>query len=355
MKDARTCQTLRLVHAKDQDDQAADTVAEEVAAEPVAEDEVQPAPAEPEPKRIKWEDVEPVGNFGEGLEVVYRDPKTLKSHPSNYKIYHEVFYTGRRDNADLLASIKKLGITTPVIITKDGTIVSGDRRVCAAKQLGMTEVPCVVLKTDDPDEILTVLVHSNKHRTKTHIQIGEEVRVLFQVEQRLAAKRKQETQFKKGEKRNKSRDSTVPARAPGPQGDARDVVATALGIGARTVDKHNKINDAIDRFKCDRRKVNKVGSVVAALGKSPEAAIQRIKEIDGEVVPATKVEQMGRALVSLARRVARTAAELMAKPREGRKGGKPKPGDSDAATLRKAVAEALALLREAAKELAPAT
>lgn len=45
----------------------------------------------------------------------------------------------------LAHSIEVFGFVDPVIVNKDMTIIGGHQRVKAAEQLGMTEVPCVVV------------------------------------------------------------------------------------------------------------------------------------------------------------------------------------------------------------------
>ena len=46
--------------------------------------------------------------------------------------------------AQIAASIKEWGWTTPVLIDPDGGIIAGHGRVLAAQRLGLTEVPCMV-------------------------------------------------------------------------------------------------------------------------------------------------------------------------------------------------------------------
>lgn len=43
-------------------------------------------------------------------------------------------------------SIRKYGITVPVIIDSKGTVIAGATRVRAAKALGIQSVPCIVDK-----------------------------------------------------------------------------------------------------------------------------------------------------------------------------------------------------------------
>ena len=47
--------------------------------------------------------------------------------------------------SQVAASIKEFGFTNPVLIDEQGGIIAGHGRVMAAKKLGLTEVPCVVL------------------------------------------------------------------------------------------------------------------------------------------------------------------------------------------------------------------
>lgn len=46
--------------------------------------------------------------------------------------------------AQIAASIKEWGWTTPVLIDPDGMLIAGHGRVLAAQQLGIDEVPCMV-------------------------------------------------------------------------------------------------------------------------------------------------------------------------------------------------------------------
>ena len=48
--------------------------------------------------------------------------------------------------AQLAASIREWGWTTPVLVDEDGGIIAGHGRVLAARQLGMAEVPVVVAR-----------------------------------------------------------------------------------------------------------------------------------------------------------------------------------------------------------------
>ena len=47
--------------------------------------------------------------------------------------------------AQVAASIKEFGFTNPVLIDEQGGVIAGHGRVMAAKKLGLSEVPCIVL------------------------------------------------------------------------------------------------------------------------------------------------------------------------------------------------------------------
>ena len=46
--------------------------------------------------------------------------------------------------AQIAASIKEWGFTTPVLIDPDGGIIAGHGRVMAAQRLGLEDVPCII-------------------------------------------------------------------------------------------------------------------------------------------------------------------------------------------------------------------
>lgn len=75
-------------------------------------------------------------------ELVYRDPFSLVIHP-----LHKEIPPPDKKSADWVAfcdSIRAGGILHPLIITKDGRIMDGERRWVAAKDLQLPEIPCIV-------------------------------------------------------------------------------------------------------------------------------------------------------------------------------------------------------------------
>jgi ParB family chromosome partitioning protein len=88
----------------------------------------------------------------------------LTAHPGNV----------RRDvslDPEFLSSIAELGILTPLRITTDGgggyRVIEGHRRLAAAEQLGLTEVPCDLAAEREGDEAGQFLdMYATNHHRK---------------------------------------------------------------------------------------------------------------------------------------------------------------------------------------------
>jgi ParB family chromosome partitioning protein len=92
----------------------------------------------------------------------------LRPHPKNAEIY------GDYADADLVESVRINRVLTPLLITEDGVVINGHRRLDAARRNGLAEVPVVVFESTDDLDILEAMVESNRQRTKTNEQIGRE-------------------------------------------------------------------------------------------------------------------------------------------------------------------------------------
>jgi hypothetical protein len=94
--------------------------------------------------------------------VVVRQLDSLRGHPEN-----ETIFGSPEDSEDyeaIKASIRKNGLWDPVVIRKDGTILSGHLRVAVLKELGKKEVPCRVASFESYREEVVFLVRSNTDR-----------------------------------------------------------------------------------------------------------------------------------------------------------------------------------------------
>jgi ParB-like chromosome segregation protein Spo0J len=78
-------------------------------------------------------------------EFVYRKVSELKPHPLNEHFFENI--SGEQKEI-LLDSIKSRGVFHTLVVTPDGTILSGHQRWMAAKELGIEVVPCRIVDVD---------------------------------------------------------------------------------------------------------------------------------------------------------------------------------------------------------------
>ena len=71
-----------------------------------------------------------------------------------------------RNNAEAVAYVKrsilKFGFRQPIIINQGNVIICGHTRLLAAKELGMTEVPCIKVEDLSEDEVRAFRLADNK-------------------------------------------------------------------------------------------------------------------------------------------------------------------------------------------------
>jgi hypothetical protein len=64
--------------------------------------------------------------------------------------------------AQVAASIKEFGWTSPILVDGEGTIIAGHARLLAARQLGMPQVPVIVLSHLTPAQRRALVIADNK-------------------------------------------------------------------------------------------------------------------------------------------------------------------------------------------------
>ena len=82
----------------------------------------------------------------------------LRPHPMNELLFDDI--EGEKWE-EFLTSVQTHGVMTPLVITEDGTIISGHQRLRACQALHIDEVKCRVVKLKDDDDILLALIESN--------------------------------------------------------------------------------------------------------------------------------------------------------------------------------------------------
>ena len=168
-------------------------------------------------------------------KVIYMNPFDLEPHEVNEDIYRDA------PDEEFIESIKRLGVLEPILAMKELTdgapltvVLSGHRRMNAARALEMDEVP-VIIQSDDlvsnDDEAIRLLILSNRQRDKTNEQRTREYEILKEVESRLAEGRGQGGRGQVEE---------------GKTGRANEIAAQAVGMSRRTAEKAAIVVKAID-------------------------------------------------------------------------------------------------------------
>lgn len=75
---------------------------------------------------------------------------------------------------ELQESLRQYGVVKPVVLNGDGTIIAGHQRVKAAKAIGLTTVPAMVLdtKVQKRDEIAFNMIHNMVERNVCDVQVS---------------------------------------------------------------------------------------------------------------------------------------------------------------------------------------
>ena len=85
------------------------------------------------------------------MEIIKKPIDSLIPYAKNARVHDEA------QIAQIAGSIKEFGFNNPVLIDKDNGIIAGHGRVMAARKLGLTEVPTILLD------------HLNKTQRKAYI------------------------------------------------------------------------------------------------------------------------------------------------------------------------------------------
>ena len=183
------------------------------------------------------------------------------------------------DIASLAASIQTLGLLHPVVVTPDGELIAGVRRLAACRSLGWTDIPVTIVPIKD-------------------ITLGEHdenvMRLDFTIEEKVAIGRRLEERVREEAKRRMivAHDSSGEKPELSVRGDTRDIVGHSVGMGGTTYQQAKEVITAAEANPALApivEEMNLTGKVAPALrkvrqfrkgvDKSREATAQRREQI----------------------------------------------------------------------------
>jgi DNA modification methylase len=102
----------------------------------------------------------------------------IRPNPYIDEFYGE-FSFQNQDNILLYNDIAENGILEDIKITKNGLIISGNRRYyCAKKCVNISKIPVEIIDIEDEDVSENLIVSYQLHRTKTIIQVAKEYEII---------------------------------------------------------------------------------------------------------------------------------------------------------------------------------
>ena len=199
------------------------------------------------------------------------------------------------DLSDLRESIKTVGLLHPVVVTKAGSLIAGERRLAAVRELGWTEVPVTI--ADDLKDAATFLrAEADENTARKPFTPYEASRFRERQAELLkpeAAERKAHGQTAPGKPKDASSklDEAI--------GATRKLAADGTGYSGSTLDKVDKIRDVAERG-------------VAKIGKTEVTVPDSVRTVANEAL--ADVKQTGAAIETASQKVKTALEEFLDTP-----------------------------------------
>jgi N6-adenosine-specific RNA methylase IME4/ParB-like chromosome segregation protein Spo0J len=169
----------------------------------------------------------------------------------------------RRDMGDiaaLAASIEDVGLMHPAVVTPDGRLIAGERRIRALKHLGRKEIAVTVV---DLDKVVRGEYAENIFRKQFVPSEWADIEDALLASASAKAKHRQR---QAGPQSGRGKKASGVGKLPEPvKGRAVDTVARVIGRGRRTVEKARAVRDAAraepERFGKLQDDMNRTGNV----------------------------------------------------------------------------------------------
>lgn len=151
------------------------------------------------------------------------------------------------DLLDLMESIEDVGLLHPVVVTPDGKLVAGHRRLSACMELGHTEIPVRIVNIEN-----LVQAEYDENEMRMNLSPGEAVKLsefLRPKEEEKAKERKRKASQIGGKiaGRNRPKGQDGGNLPPTSKGKTRDIVAAAAGYSATSLRNAKAVIEAAEK------------------------------------------------------------------------------------------------------------
>ena len=137
----------------------------------------------------------------------------------------------------LAESIEEVGLLHPVVVTPEGRLIAGQRRLEACRLLGWSDIPVTVV---DLYQAARGEAHENFVRKDL---LPSEIVALKRAIEPLERREARERQ---GSRADLCHPATVAEGQRASSGDARDKIARYLGVGRTTIERAEAVVDAAE-------------------------------------------------------------------------------------------------------------
>ena len=90
------------------------------------------------------------------MHITFQAPDALKPDPGNARTH------SAKQVAQICASITAFGFTNPILLTPDLSVIAGHGRLLAARKLGLTQVPTIILEGLSEMQVRALRIADNK-------------------------------------------------------------------------------------------------------------------------------------------------------------------------------------------------
>src|SRR3984957_13780670 len=152
----------------------------------------------------------------------------------------QVGFRYRKDLGDLRAladSIAEVGLLHPVVVTPEGRLIAGQRRLEACRSLGWTEIPVTVV-----DLLQAARGEAHENLVRKDLLPSE----IVALKRAIEPLERRDARDRQGHRADLCHPATVAEGQRASPGDARDKIARYLGVGRTTIERAEAVVHAAE-------------------------------------------------------------------------------------------------------------
>jgi len=154
----------------------------------------------------------------------------------------QIGFRYRKDLGDLRSlagSIAEVGLLHPVVVTPEGRLIAGRRRLEACRLLGWTEIPVTVV-----DLLQAARGEAHENFVRKDLLPSE----IVALKRAIEPLERREARERQGDRADLRHPATVAERHGSDPGEVRDKIARYLGVGRTTIERAEAVVEAAEEY-----------------------------------------------------------------------------------------------------------